>query len=157
MIKDIPWPIVLMVGYCTLVGVVYLSMAPMAFKVLSAALQLKDDTDTNQGILTRPHYEAWKHVEKFTLSEAAYLWNDLEPHAKGNYTTEVKAWIKAFCAAIRKGELKFIAKKPNRPDLIRYEKADPGNDTEVNRNDLYDFAVKNNYIPKFLSQQNHLS
>jgi hypothetical protein len=157
MIKDLPWPIVIMAGYCTLVGVVYLSMAPMAFKALSAALQPKDNAGANQRILTRPHYEAWKHVEKFTLVEAAYLWNDLEPKAKGNYTTQVQAWIDAFCAAIRTGELNFISVKPNDPGYMRLEKADPRPDTKVSRADLSDFAMKNDYKPKFLSQHNHLS
>jgi hypothetical protein len=151
MIKDLPWPIVIMAAYCTLVGVVYLSMAPMAFKALSAALQPKDNAGANQRILIRPHYEAWKHVEKFTLVEASYLWNDLEPKAKGNYTTEVQAWIDAFCAAIRTGELNFM---PNDPDYIRFEKADPRHDTKVSRDDLSAFAMKNNYKPKFLSQHN---
>jgi hypothetical protein len=98
-----------------------------------------------------------EHVEKFTLSEASYFWNDLEPHAKGNYTTEVKARVEAFCAAIRKGELKFIPRNPNRFDAIKYEMANPGHDTEVSRNDLYNFAIENNYNPKFLSQHNHRS
>jgi hypothetical protein len=127
------------VGYCTLVGVVYWSMAPMAFKALSAALQPKDNAGANQRILIRPHYEAWKHVEKFTLVEASYLWNDLEPKAKGNYTTEVQAWIDAFCAAIRTGELNFISEKPNDPGYIRLERAAPDQATKVSRADLSDF------------------
>jgi hypothetical protein len=157
MIKDLPWPIILMAGYCTLVGVVYLSMAPMAFKVLSAALQPKDNASANQRILIRPHYEAWKHVEKFTLVEASYLWNDLEPKAKGNYTTEVQAWIDAFCAVIRTGELNFIPEKPHDLGYTRFQKANPGHDTQVRRADLSDFAMKNNYKPKFLSQHSRVS
>jgi hypothetical protein len=156
-IKGLPWPITLMAGYCTVGGVVYLSMAPTAFKALNAALQPKDNAGVNQRILIRPHYEAWKHVEKFTLLEASYLWNDLEPNAKGNYTTEVQAWIEAFCAAIRTGALNFISVRPNDPGYMRLEKADPKAGTEVSRADLSDFAMKNNYKPKFLSQHTHAS
>jgi hypothetical protein len=109
-IKGLPWPIILMAGYCTLVGVVYLAMAPLAFKALSAALQKNDNSSANQSKVIRPHYDAWRHVEKFTLRQAAYLWVDLEPKASGQATTKVQVWIEAFRAAIRQGNLKYIPK-----------------------------------------------
>jgi hypothetical protein len=142
-IKGLPWPFVLMAGYCTLVGVVYLAMAPIAFQILIAVSR------TNQPRFIRPNYEAWKHVEKFTLSEASQLWNELEPDVPGNYTSEVKAWIKAFCAAIRKGELGFIA-TGNFNEMG--EKANPDGNTQVSRRDLTDFAIRNNYKRNFLDQ-----
>jgi hypothetical protein len=153
MIKGLPWPFVLMAAYCTLVGVAYL----VALSIFIPRLQNGSVAPSKSAkrAPVRPHYEAWKHVERFTLSDAAYLWNDLEPHSDGTYT-EVNAWIDAFCGEIRKGALEFIPNVSSeyygsrRDEIIEYQRANPDSETKVGRNHLVDFAQKYNYHIKFL-------
>jgi len=152
MIKGLPWPIILMAAYCTLVGVVYLSMAPLAFKVLNAARQKVNGYERKT-----PNYEAWKYVDKFTLVEASYLWNNLDPCSAGNYTSDVKTWVIAFREAITAGKLEFIPSSPESFDAITYEKEHPDDRTHVSRSHLAAFAIKNNYKREFISQHNDLN
>jgi hypothetical protein len=56
----------------------------------------------------RPNYEAWKHAETITLLQAAFLWNDLEPKALSGRSSDVNAWLAAFCDAIKQGKLGFV-------------------------------------------------
>jgi hypothetical protein len=90
--RALPWPFVLMAGYCTMVGMVYLSMAPLAFKVLIAA---RDSTKTNPAEpsapikpakqLIAPHYEAWKHVMKHGNTLKNLLLSKHHIFMKNNY------------------------------------------------------------------------
>src|ERR1700677_4593854 len=67
-IKGVPWPITLMAGFCTLVAVLYLIALPIFIRsaTRSASPNIADEP-------ARPHWDAWKHVEKFTVRKAAYL------------------------------------------------------------------------------------
>jgi hypothetical protein len=150
MIKGLPWPFVLMAAYCTLVGMAYLAALPIFIK----ALWPVETADARRPQRVPPHYEAWKHVEKFTVYEAAYLWNDLEPNAKGNYT-EVNAWVDAFCGAIRDGKLKFLPKigsdfQRQRIEIANYQRGNADSSTVKSRDHLIEFAKNNNYHRKFL-------
>jgi hypothetical protein len=54
-----------------------------------------------------PDYEAWRHVDRLTLREAAFLWCDLSPGP--SMPPNVHAWFNAFSSAIQRGELPFEA------------------------------------------------
>jgi hypothetical protein len=101
-ITGIPIPIAIMAGYCTFVGAVYLTMAPAAFRLLA-----KNPTTGAAHKDEPPNYEAWKHVDKFTLPTAAHLWCDIDPDAGDTYDT--RAWARAFASAVQRGELKTIS------------------------------------------------
>jgi hypothetical protein len=103
-IKGLPWPFVLMAAYCTFVGMAYLAALPVFVKALG---------QQNIGTLGKikpkiaPHYEAWKHVDQFTVREAAFLWTEREPNSGGSYT-DVDAWVEAFCSSISNRKIDFI-------------------------------------------------
>jgi hypothetical protein len=155
--KGLPWPLVLMDSYCTLVGTAYLAALP----ILVRALKNIDNSTSSGAIRTkqepvRPYYEAWKHVEKFTVRQAAYLWVEMEPRAEER-STEVDAWIGAFCEAVRTGKIEFIYRGSefNEGSYIdRAEKSSrkerPSQYAEVSRSELIRFARSNDCHPKFL-------
>jgi hypothetical protein len=128
MITGVPIPIAIMAAYCTFVGMVYLAIAPAAFRILTR-------TPTTQAALQddRPNYEAWKHVDVFTIQQAAHLWCDLDPNRPG--TLDTAAWQRALGAAIQKGELKSKLS---------------GGVTIITRESLKEFGKKHRYDRKFL-------
>ena len=66
----VPLPIVIMAGYCTFVGAVYLVMASFLFRLVSQAVTVEMmKVDDEQ----KPHYEAWRHVPKLTLRQADFF------------------------------------------------------------------------------------
>ena len=48
-----------------------------------------------------PDYEAWRHVDRLTLREAAFLWCDLSPGP--SMPPNVQAWFNALSSAIQRG------------------------------------------------------
>jgi hypothetical protein len=73
-LTGVPLPIVLMVGYCTLVGAVYLTLAPFLYRLVSQA-----GIEEIRQPESKPHYEAWRHVHELSVRQAAFLWCDVEP------------------------------------------------------------------------------
>jgi hypothetical protein len=154
LLRALPWPFVLMAGFCTLVGVVYLAMASLAFKVLLAAKRASEEGTPGSKPAQQPiapHYDAWKHVDRFTIKDAAFLWNDLEPNVRANFSSKVSAWIEAFQNAVRRGEIKIVSRHSN-PRLIESEKANADSATTITRQSLLSFANKNGHNPTFLSK-----
>jgi hypothetical protein len=126
----IPLPLALMAGYCTLVGAVYLAMAPAVFRLVFNAPISKRIEQKNQ----LPNYEAWKHVGTMTLAQASHLWCDIDPDLPD--TLDTSAWLKALAFAWRKGDL-IVAHREGTPAM-------------VTRDALKLFAKKHGYDPRFL-------
>lgn len=165
-IKALPWPFVLMAAYCTFVGLAYVAVLPIivgsirkATDALSASASAAAAPMPAKKEPVRPFYEAWRHVEKFTVREAAYLWADIEPTSKVG-SLEANAWIDALCGAIRTDKLQFIPKNEGlgfgdatRALGIALQKKNVDMSTEINRKDLIGFARKNGYKPNFLKDE----
>jgi uncharacterized membrane protein YfcA len=66
-IQGVPLPIALMVGYCTLVGAVYLAMAPLAFRALSNSTT----SIPAESAKTKPDYKTWSHIQSLSVAQAA--------------------------------------------------------------------------------------
>jgi hypothetical protein len=126
-IIGIPIPIAAMAAYCTFVGAIYLTFVPAVFRTLGN-VQTRSTYQTEP-----PDYEAWKHIDSYTLNQAAHLWCDIDPDANDTYDTS--AWIKVFAAKLRKGEL---ARDKSATMLM------------ITRESLKAFAKKNNYSKRFL-------
>jgi hypothetical protein len=125
----VPLPIALMAGYCTFVGAVCLTLAPIAFRALAKrsipATSKKDDD--------LPNYEAWKHVDRFTINQAAHLWCDIDPNLQD--TLDTTAWAIGLSSAVKKGELKY--------EML-------SGSLMVTREALKAFAKAHGYDPRFL-------
>jgi hypothetical protein len=98
-----------------------------------------------------PDYEAWRHVDRLTLREAAFLWCDLSPGP--SMPPNVQAWFNALSSAILRGELPFEHQPRafGHTETERHlEKNGPTLITVVMRTALQRFARANNHHPIFL-------
>jgi hypothetical protein len=59
-VLGVPTPIALMVGYCTLVGAVYLAMAPLAYRALAQSPSNQIAAQSK----TAPDYKAWSLIRR---------------------------------------------------------------------------------------------
>jgi hypothetical protein len=145
-IKGVPWPITVMAGFCTLVAVLYLIALPIFIRAETRPLSEPNIADEPM----RPHWEAWKLHERFTVRDAACLLMNLEPDAADLQTPGVNAWIGALCAAIRTGELNPFKNLEDLPfgDLmgpeIMRERAQANWQTVIPKPALMDFAKRHN-------------
>jgi hypothetical protein len=147
-LKGVPWPIILMAGVSTLLAVTCLAASPLLIRVALQAMQpVAGPNNALQPI--RPHWAAWKDYEKFTVRQAAYLLEDLEPsiHSKD---PKVPARMGALCAAIRTGQLDFIRRKEQGNPFTTREYASES--TEIPKAALMEFAKRNNIDLKYLGQ-----
>jgi hypothetical protein len=139
----IPLPLALMAGYCTLVGAVYLAMAPFVYRVLR-----QTPIVTKPGEDNRPNYAAVRLQHQYSLGPASRLWVDLDPGAYATYDSQ--AWYETFVSAIQQGKLKFQPKFPRISDKIAYEKQHPDLDTTVTREEFKRYAASIGEDPVFL-------
>jgi hypothetical protein len=98
-----------------------------------------------------PDYVAWRHVDRLSLKQAAFLWCDLPP--KVSMPTNVQAWFNALASAIRRGDLSFEHQPQGYVDADttrQMEKRNPTLDTIVKRTALQQFAKANRHDPTFL-------
>ena len=98
-------------------------------------------------------YAAWRHVDRLSLRDAAFLWCELSPASQA-MPSNVNAWFNALAAAIAKDELDFEPQyresPPARERQREYQKRNPQLDTIVTRKALKAFANIHGYDPKFL-------
>jgi hypothetical protein len=142
MIQGVPTPIAMMVGYCTLVGAVYLAMAPLAYRVLA---QTPANKIEKKKII--PNYVAWRHLESYPITDAAKLWCEVDPNALS--TPDTAAWTQAFIAAAKKGDLtiEYYSSEYSRQER---EKHNPSSDSKITRVSLQAFAKATGHAPIFL-------
>jgi hypothetical protein len=138
----IPLPLVVMAGFCTLVGAVYLAMAPLVYRVLR-----QTPIVTKPGEDQRPNYAAVRLQHQYSLDHACRLWVDLDPGAGTTYDSQ--AWYRTFVSAIQHGKLKFVPDE-RRPELIALQRQNPGRDTKVTREEFKRFAGSIGQDPTFL-------
>jgi hypothetical protein len=133
-------PLALMAGFCTLVGAVYLAMAPFAYRALFqvAAIPKRERK--------KPNYVAIRLQHKYTLGPASRL--ELDPNTHG--THESQAWYETFVSAIQQGKLRFLPKKPHDRSMIEHEKINPSWDTTITREEFKRYAASINENPPFL-------
>lgn len=138
-IIGVPYPIAIMAGYCTLVGAVYLVMAPMAFRAL---INVPRATPLRRH---GPNYRAWGHLEKLTLRQAAFLWSELDPNGD-QASADVMVWLDVLFDAVRRGDLKLDETNKKMPLWRNF----PINETFTTRLYLREFAKMRGENPKFL-------
>jgi hypothetical protein len=156
-IKGVPWSITLMAGFSTFIAVTCLAATPLLIKfAIQAMLPVSQPNKIPQPI--RPHWDAWKHVEKFTVHQAACLFENLEPttHPKD---PKISAWMDGLCGAIRTGQLDFIPeramglkKASMREASMSIQKQEANSTTEIPKKALMEFAKRNNIDLKSLGQ-----
>lgn len=139
---DVPFPLAIMAGYCTLAVSV----------CLAAALVLLAAPDATPAPVAEkkntPNYAAWKLVQTFSVSNASRLWCDIEPGSA--LTQDSIAWAKVLLGAISRGELPMVEKAGVSKDVIERERANPNWHTEVAKDALHAWAKTHGFNPRFL-------
>jgi hypothetical protein len=145
-IQGVPLPIALMVGYCTLVGAVYLAMAPLAYRALSNSSS-NSVGGTNSKVI--PDYKLWRHIQSLTVGQAAHLWNERDPAVKVE-APDVDGVDQLLRDAIKRGELRLVLWAGADSSNFSLAKSFPDSGTRIDRGSLKQFATKNGYDPIFL-------
>lgn len=137
----VTYPIAIMAGYCTLAASVCLAFVP--------SMLSRYETKSHQPVATTPSVsEAWKHVNTFSVSDAARLWCDVEPGA--TVTQDVIAWARLLLEAIASGELACVRNNDQSNRLTSYASDKPHWSTEVTREALQTWARARGFEPRFL-------
>jgi hypothetical protein len=142
-IAGVPIPIAIMAGYCTFVGAVFLTMAPMAYRALANAPRQKGIRQST------PNYDEWRQVEILTLLEAAYLWCGYDPHSKFD-SPAIKTRLTIFLDAVRRGQLNLAAVGGADEYDMRGWLSNPEGWNSTTRTMLKDFAKNRGDDPLFL-------
>src|ERR1700692_2976813 len=100
----LPLPLVIMAGYCTFVGAVYLALTPLAYRALIKQQLNTKATKSNH----QPNYTAARLLHEYELGPASRLWCDIDPNSNATYDSQ--AWLETFKSAIKTGKLEFIPK-----------------------------------------------
>lgn len=140
---NVPAPIAIMAGYCTLAGAL---CATVALRRPPAAPAPADAPAVSNGPTT--HFEAWRLVNKFSVSDASRLWCDLEPGS--SVTQETIAWARVMLDAISRGELPMVERIGARKEAIEHERNNPSWHTEMTREALTAWAKSHDFNPRFL-------
>lgn len=136
-------PLALMGGYCTIVAGIILCVAQLMLTQVNTGTSVAAHTPR------KPNYAAWKLVNKLNVSNASRLWCEIEPGHP--YTQESAAWTAALLDAIKSGALPVSPKAHATKEMIAQERANPGWNTEVSREDLKAWAKAHGHCPTFLS------
>jgi hypothetical protein len=139
---NVPAPIAIMAGYCTLVGAL---CATVMLRMKSAPTPSEAPV-VSSGPTT--HFAAWRLVNKFSVSDASRLWCDLEPGS--TVTQETIAWARVLLDAISRGELAMVEKPGARREAIEHERNNPTWHTEMTREALTAWAKSHGFDPRFL-------
>jgi hypothetical protein len=96
-VKDLPWPVIVVLAGVTVVHVAYALAFPAFLRLV------------NIGIKPRPNYSIWKHKKGFTVLQAAYLLADREPAGTTNINGDAAAWYEGLVEAVRKEEIRHVS------------------------------------------------
>ena len=130
-----------MAGYST-----FVATACLAFILAkAAAVEYKQEQQMNSPARVS---EAWKHVSKLRVSDAARLWCDIAPGAM--VTQDAIAWGRVLLDAIESGELPCVQNEALYKRSTSYSYDKPHWSTEVTRDALKAWARTRGFSPSFL-------
>jgi hypothetical protein len=144
LVLGVPKPIAFMAGFCTLVGAVYLAMAPLVYRVLA-----QSPSNRSPQMKTAPDYKAWSLIKLIRLGDAAHLWCDRDPNVTSD-APEIDTWLNVFKDAVRHRELPVTLGDWADKNAIRQATMFPDGATTVKRSDLIQYAKAKGYDPRFL-------
>lgn len=143
-LTGIPLPIAMMAAYCTFVGAVYLTMAPMAYRALAHNI-------APEAAIAPPKLDlkAWRQVKVISLNDAAAVWCGCDPHSRSK-TSDVKTRLTIFLDAVRTGELTLVVTGDADNYDMQRRRAFPEGWHSVTRAELQRFAKARGDDPEFL-------
>jgi hypothetical protein len=139
-VKDLAWPIIVVLGLATVVIVAYGLVFPAFIKLI------------NVGVKPRPNHAIWKHKKDFTLIQAAFLLADREPVPNpAALNSDAAAWYEVLHEAIRKKEISHIRNAYDDRHTDRFGTFDPQTYTLIPLPELKKFCEAHDRHPEFLS------
>ncbi|HZD91395.1 MAG TPA: hypothetical protein VE224_14940 [Pseudolabrys sp.] len=138
----VAYPIAIMAAYCTAVATIGLAL------VISLLPRAEEARPEQPAPDTPAVSAAWKHVNTFSVSDAARLWCDVEPGA--TVTQDVIAWARLLLDAIADGELACVRGEAPSGRPMSYASDKPHWSTEVTREALQNWARTRGFKPGFL-------
>ena len=141
--EGVPYPLAIMVGYCTVIG-------SAGFCAALLAIQRNAAKTTPASTKRGPNYAAWKLVSKLRISDASRLWCDIEPGWPA--TQESTAWGIAMLDAVKRGELRTIASAGAGQAAGGQEQRNANWSTEIGRDALISWAKAHGHSPRFLQK-----
>jgi len=145
-IIGVPIPIALMAGYCTLVGAIYLAMAPLAYRALAHSMPAGVPVPL---VKTPPDYRTWSYIQFITVSQAAYLWSGQDPNSPSE-APEINMWAQVMKDAIKRKELRVTLGDWADESDRKWAVLTPKDETTILRRDLKTFAKSKGWEPDFL-------
>jgi hypothetical protein len=146
-IIGVPKPIAIMAGYCTIVGGVYLTVFPLAYRAFSRIVAFPVSSDAT--VPQKPSAATWQHVPQFTLYQAACLLAEVTPVLGRSLEGDAEAWFVTLCAEIRSKELPYIRSIHDKNYTFK-DGYHPHRDTEISRAEFQRFAERHGIRPRFL-------
>jgi hypothetical protein len=146
-IIGVPTPIAIMAGYCTIVGGVYLTVLPLAYRAFSRIATSPAPHDA--AVPQKPSAATWQHVPQFTLYQAACLLAEVTPVLGRSLEGDAEAWFVTLCAEIRSKKLPYIRSIHDHQYSFK-DGYHPHRDTEISRAEFQRFAERHGIRPRFL-------
>ena len=136
--KDLPWPVIFVLGFGMLVLTAYGLAFPAFIKLV------------NVGVKPRPNYSIWKHKKEFSLIQAAYLLADREPAGTTLLNGDAAAWYEVLREAIQNKEIIHIPSEYDQRHTDLRGKFDPQTYTLIPAAPLKKFCEDRDRFPEFL-------
>lgn len=131
-VRGLPWPVIVVLAFTTLVAVAYGLVLPSLVKLV------------NVGFQPSPNLDIWKHKKLFKLCEAACLLAGTVPvYQEMSMSADASAWFAQLCDAVKFNEISTI---PPRKGPGAYL----GTHTEIDKEELKKFCEKRERSPEFL-------
>jgi hypothetical protein len=144
-IIGVPKPIAIMAGYCTIVGGVFLTVFPLAYRAFSRITT----SPVPAAVPQKPNAATWKHVPKFNLSQAACLLADITPVWYIPEGSDAHAWFHTLRAEIQSKKIPYISSIHDTQHTLE-DGYHPYEGTEISRCELQRFAERHSLRPRFL-------
>jgi hypothetical protein len=139
-VKDLPWPVIVVLGFGMAVFTAYALVFPAFIRLL------------NVGVQPRPNFEIWKHKAQFQLIQAAYLLADREPNSNpAALSGDPAAWYEVLFEAIQTKKLAHIKSPYDDRHTDTFGKFSPETYTLIEGAALKTFCAAKGRHPEFLS------
>ncbi|MGB7097364.1 MAG: hypothetical protein WBD95_01160 [Xanthobacteraceae bacterium] len=137
-VKDLPWPVIVVLGAAAMVIVAYALVFPAFLKLVHV------------GVEPRPNNSIWRHRKEFLLYQAAYLLADHEPiRDPAALRGDSAAWFGVLHEAVSRKEIAYIPSQIDGKHTFGNE-YHPHFDTKLSAEEVKKFCQARHRKPEFL-------
>jgi hypothetical protein len=138
-VKDLPWPVIVVLATASFVIVAYALLFPAFLKLVHV------------GVNPRPNNAIWRHKTEFAVIQAAFLLADCEPRwDAAALSGDAAAWYGVLSEAIQKKEISYIPSDYDARHTDRSGRFTPQTYTLISATELKKFCDARDRHPEFL-------